>query len=120
MLQMVLLISGRRFSRRTPPVDLAEHMRCLLRSSRIKVGPKSVENAGAKLLDETQLAGQRPVQAFDYEYDGIEYAGLRVNSFILVNMLCGNRIHSSVSPVGHVESHPRLVPQQYGWTIVQR
>jgi len=29
-------------------------MRCLLRSSRIKVGPKSVENAGAKLLDETQ------------------------------------------------------------------
>jgi hypothetical protein len=53
---MVLLISGRRFSRRTPPVDLAEHMRCLLRSSRIKVGPKSVENAGAKLLDETQGA----------------------------------------------------------------
>jgi hypothetical protein len=43
---MVLLISGRRFSRRTPPVDFAEHMRCLLRSSRIKVGPKSVENAG--------------------------------------------------------------------------
>jgi len=54
MLQMVLLISGRRLARRTPPVDLAEHKRCLLRSSRIKVGPKSVENAGAKLLDETQ------------------------------------------------------------------
>jgi hypothetical protein len=52
---MVLLISGRRFSRRTPPVDLAEHMRCLLRSSRIKVGPKSAENAVAKLLDETHF-----------------------------------------------------------------